>query len=229
VGKLTQQQALDLCRKYGAFYTGHFIGTQGDKKGLGRHMPEYFDSRTLITYPEVIAKLASAIAEILKTYQIDVVAGMPLGAYTLGHEVAKALKVRYAMPEKKNDQVVVHRSAFIEVITGKRVAVIEDTVNAGETLTQGIKAIKECGGKLVVIGALFDRGLVDSKVLGAPYRPLITRPASLFPSFTLEECLASGQCARSEPINRKPGHGHDLEKLVKNGVVPAKKPYSFID
>src|SRR5258706_14568635 len=100
MASIDQQTALELSREYGAFFIGHFIATQGEQKGLGRHMPEYFDSRTLITWPRVIGRLAVGIAELLRPYNVRTVVGMPLGALTLGSAVADELDVRYAMAEK---------------------------------------------------------------------------------------------------------------------------------
>jgi len=214
--RITQAQALKICRQNGAFYTGHFIGTQGDKPGLGLHMPEYFDSRTLVTQPKVIEELAQGIAYMLAKYKVDTIVGMPIGALTLGHEVAKALDANYAMAEKSDGALVIHRSAFVQVVKGKRVALVEDTVCDGSTIRKGVKAVKDCGGNLVVIGGLINRGTTSSEELGIPFLTLINKPMY---QISRQECMANGQCAQKVPINRRPAHGHDLEKLVKAGQV----------
>lgn len=225
MANMDQAAALELSRKYGAFYQGHFIGTQGERKGLGLHMPEYFDSRTLITWPRVIGKLAVGIAQLLEVYDIEAVVGMPLGALTLGSDVAKELHVRYAMAEKSGDGLVIARSAFVEVVEGKKVAIVEDTMNDGTTLRQGIEAVRRCGGLLQAVGVLVNRGPTTSDSLGVPLHELINLPLE---SVTREACLENGQCSRSEPINRRPGHGHDLEQLIASGEVAADPHYRFV-
>jgi orotate phosphoribosyltransferase len=222
---LSQQAALELCREHEALYSGHFIGTQGALKGLGRHMPEYVDSRTLITYPKVIGRLAVGIADLLRPYNIRTVVGMPLGAFTLGSAVADVLDVRYAMAEKTPDGLVVARSAFVEVVAGQPVAVVEDTVQDGTTLNAGIEAVENCGGEVVAVGVLFNRGTLTAQKLGKPLLALINKPMH---SVTREECMENGQCSRGEPINRRPGHGHDLEKLIQDGIVENDPRYSFV-
>lgn len=222
---MNEKTALALSRHNGGFFTGHFVGTQGPQKGLGLHMPEYFDSRTLVTKPSVIWRLAQGIAAMLAEYDVDVVVGMPIGALTLGSDVAKLLKVDYAMAEKTTSGLVIGRSAFIDVVAGRRVALVEDTISKGDTIGQGVAAVKACGGRLIVVGGIINRGSVTARSLGLPLRALISRRLHMV---TREECLASGQCSRREPINRKPGHGHDLERLIASGIIPADVRHSFV-
>ena len=214
--EITQAEALKISADNGAWYEGHFVGTQGKKPGLGLHMPQYFDNRTLLTKPHVIAELARGVAHLLKDDGLEVIAGMPLGAYTLGHEVAKCLEIDYVMPEKLADgSLVLAREAFRKLVKGRRVGLVEDTINAGDTVGKGVAAIESAGGDVVAIGAIINRG--PAEVIGqVPIRALIRQKMA---ALSLEDCLSHGQCAEGEPINRRPGHGHHLEELVQSGQV----------
>jgi orotate phosphoribosyltransferase len=214
--RMDQEQALAICRQNGAFITGHFVGTQGELKGEGLHMLEYFDGRVLVTKPKVIWQLAQGIASLLAERDIDVVVGMPIGALTLGSDVAKLLDVDYAMAEKVPGGLAIDRTAFVDVVSRRRVALVDDTINNGYTVGLGIQAVVRCGGEPVAIGGIFNRGSVTGEKFGVPLHTLISRQLV---QVTREECLARGQCSRQEPINRKPGHGRELEMLIESGVI----------
>jgi orotate phosphoribosyltransferase len=225
---LHEDEALDIVRQCGALLHGHFVGTQEEPgqpgaKGYGLHIPIYLDGRVLITKPRETERLGAAIASLLVHYEAEVVVGMPIGAYTVGHEVAKALGIDFAMAEKIDGQVLVNRPAFKAVVEGRRVLIVDDTVSDGDTLQKGVDGVLACGGILTAIGCTFDRGRVDPRRFDAPFRPLIRRRLV---TLTRSECLTSGQCSRGEPINRTPGHGADLEKLVRQGLVEPR--YSFV-
>lgn len=228
---LTEEQAQRILTNFGAVLKGHFIGTQEHPdhpgmKGLGLHMPEYVDGRVLVTYPLAIEQLAQGIADRLREYQPDVVVGMPIGAYTLGSEVAKALGVRFAMAERTSTGGIgINRPAFVEVVRGKRVVAVEDTVNAGDTIQRGLNGILDCGGAPVAVGAIITRGRVGFNLLGVPLHPLVS--AHML-TVTRQECLAAGQCSRGEPINRTPGHGRDLETLIREGYLE-DPGYTFVN
>lgn len=211
---MNQTEALARAENYGALLHGHFVGTQGGN-GTGLHMPMYFDGRVLVTKPREIVRLAGGIANMLFPYGVEVVVGMPIGAYTLGSGVAADLDADYAMAEKDGRNIVVARTAFVDVVRGRRVALVEDTVTSGGSLLKGIAGVEAAGGILVAIGALFDRGRVRPGDFGVPYHPLIQKAVV---TLTREECLEHGQCSRGEPIDRHPGHGHKLEELVQKGT-----------
>jgi orotate phosphoribosyltransferase len=225
----TEEEAMEHITGCGALLHGHFVGTQEvpehpGLKGFGRHMPVYLDGRIIVTHPDIVELLGEGIAQRLIGYGIEVVVGMPIGAYTLGHVVARHLRARYAMAEKAEGLVGVERTAFQNVVAGRRVALVEDTVSEGFTLGRGVAAVHACGGRLVAIGANFDRGIADPLDFGVPYLPLVRQALA---TVTLQECLASGQCSRGEAIDRRPGHGHDLEQRIREGHMPAGSRYSF--
>lgn len=225
---ITEGEATGLCVQTGAFLTnGHYVGTQGRLKGLGLHMPDYFDARVLVTQPNVIWRLAQGLAARLVAFKVGVVIGMPLGALTLGSDVAKLLGVPYAMAEKTPVGLTVNRPAFINVVNGRRAAIVEDTVNAGSTVREGIKAVRAAGGSPVVIGAVIDinQGRATTTSLGLAFEALISRRVPMMPQ---EQCLAEGLCSRQVPINRRPGHGHELEQLIATGVVAPDPRYRFV-
>jgi orotate phosphoribosyltransferase len=225
---LDEQGALNLITQTGALLHGHFVGTQEvdeypGLKGFGLHMPVYLDGRILVTRPDVIELLAEGIADRLRPYAIQVVVGMPIGAYTLGHIVARELGADYAMAEKVDGGIAVVRTAFQNVVAGRHVALVEDTVSDGFTLGRGVDAVRACGGKLVAIGVNFDRGRAAADGFGVPYIPLVQQEMV---TVTPAECMATGQCSRGEPINRLPGHGHDLEQRIREGLVDGSR-YRF--
>ena len=206
-------QNVKLLEDIGVVLRGHFIGTQGDVKGMGRHLTEYVDKDVATSQPVALRQLARNMAALVKDLKIDVVAAPAVGAICLGAMVAEELGIRFVYLEKEGDGIVLSgkRTAFKPLVAGANVLLVEDIVNQGQTVFSSIKAIKEAGGKLAGVTCIWNRsGLTDSDLGVEVFRPLINEQLSVW---TREQCLVDGPCSKNVPINLHPGHGAAFSKL----------------
>lgn len=239
MNQVTAHQAMHALRICGALFDGHYVGTQDDpelpdRKGGGLHMDKYVDGREVLTYPDIVEGLGGGIAWELQGLGIEIVVGVPLGSYTLAHEVAKSLGVRYVMAERRVDgKLVIKRPAFIKAIRGKRVGVVEDTMSRGDTALKAVSSVTQCtdadginvGATVAGVGCVINRGSASEESLGVPLRALVC--AEDMPMLTRQECLRDGWCARGVPINTDRGHGADMYQLIKDGLLPPDRRIRF--
>src|SRR6185295_6183609 len=60
-----------------------------------------------------------------------------------------------------------HRG-YDRLVAGKRVLVVDDVVNTGQSIRQTVAAVRAAGGEVLAAGALVDRGNVDAAALSVP-------------------------------------------------------------
>ena len=161
---------LEIFRQVGAYLTGHFRLTSG------LHSPNYLQSAIVLQYPQHAETfgqaLASQVSELLGGGKIDVVISPALGGLIIGHEVARALGVRFLFTERDADRKMSLRRGFV-LQPGERAVVIEDVITTGGSTREVIDIVRERGAVPIAAGSIIDRsgGAVD---LGIPRTALET-------------------------------------------------------
>jgi len=187
-------RVLDLFQQTGAYLTGHFRLTSG------LHSPEYLQSAIMLSYPQhaetLGRQLASRILALAGENKIDLVVSPALGGLIVGHEVARALGVRFLFTERDADRTMSLRRGFA-LQPGARVAVVEDVITTGGSTMEVIEIVRAAGAIPVAAGSIVDRsgGAVD---LGIPRAALETLHVI---AYKPEECPL---CAAGTPVV-KPG------------------------
>jgi orotate phosphoribosyltransferase len=193
---VTSQPArvLDLFQQTGAFHTGHFRLTSG------LHSPEYLQSALVLAHPrhaETLGRgLAARILALLPQEDIALVISPALGGLIIGHEVARALGVRFLFTERDAERKMSLRRGFT-LKAGERVVVVEDVITTGGSTKEVIDIVRAAGAIPVAAGSIIDRsgGAVD---LGIPRAALETLHVV---AYSPEECP---MCRAGEPVV-KPG------------------------
>jgi orotate phosphoribosyltransferase len=193
---VTSQPArvLDLFQQTGAFHTGHFRLTSG------LHSPEYLQSALVLAHPrhaETLGReLAARILALLPQENVALVISPALGGLIIGHEVARALGVRFLFTERDADRKMSLRRGFT-LAPGERVVVVEDVITTGGSTKEVIDIVRAAGAIPVAAGSIIDRsgGAVD---LGIPRAALETLHVV---AYSPEECP---MCRAGEPVV-KPG------------------------
>ncbi len=150
---MTQDKALTLLRDCGAFLHGHFLLSSG------RHSDVYVEKFRLLEHPELTAQIAQAIAEHFRGDKIELVVGPLTGGVLVAHEVAKALKLPLAFPERVDGKMEWRRG--FQIRKNQRVLICEDVISTGLSVGEVVDAVKQQGGEVVGIGALIQRGETD--------------------------------------------------------------------
>lgn len=204
---LSQSFILEKLRMAGAILTnGHFVYTSGN------HGDVYVDKAAVTINPLLTSHLGSMLADAIAEFPVDVVVAPAVGAIALGHDVAFHLStlggrvVASVYAERQGNEFALRRG-YDQRVRGQKVAVIEDILTTGSSAMDVIKAVKNAGGKVIVVGALCNRGGVTTEDLGIDLVSLIDISLEQYAATEDDPCPL---CAKGVPINTEPGHGAEF-------------------
>ena len=130
----------------------------------GWKSPIYCDNRITLSYPPVRVFLKAEIAKIveLEYGKPDVIAGVATGAIAIGILVAQELGVPfiYVRPEPKKHGRKNQIEGHLE--SGQNVVVIEDLISTGKSSLNAVAALKEAGGVVKGMVAIFSYGFNEA-------------------------------------------------------------------
>ena len=149
---MKQEEVLKLFEDTGALLNGHF------ELRSGLHSNRFFQCALVLQYPRIAGQLCEALVDKMKQelqgLEVDTVIAPAMGGITIGHDVARALGVRFIFVEKENNELKLRR---FEIQEGERFVVAEDVVTRGGRVQETIDIVKENGGVVKAIGILVDR------------------------------------------------------------------------
>ena len=149
---MEQEDVLGLFKETNALLSGHF------ELRSGLHSNQFFQCALVLQYPRIAGQLCEALVEKMKAeladLQVDTVIAPAMGGITIGHDVARALGVRFIFVEKENNELKLRR---FKIAPGERFVVAEDVVTRGGRVQETIDIVKENGGEVAAIGILVDR------------------------------------------------------------------------
>ena len=188
------ERVLDLFTQTGAYLQGHFRLTSG------LHSSGYLQSALVLQHPRYAERLgkglATALLGLVSEEVPDLVISPALGGLIIGHEVARALGVRFLFTERDADRRMSLRRGFA-LTPGERVFVVEDVITTGGSTKEVIEIVRAAGALPVAAGSIIDRsgGAAD---LGIPRAALETLTVPVF------EPAACPLCIKGESVT-KPG------------------------
>lgn len=186
---MNAEQVIDQFRTTGALLEGHF------QLSSGLHSTVYLQCALVLQFPEKAEAFGRAIAEKFQDQGIQLVASPAIGGIVIGHEVARALGVRFMWTEREAGQMTLRRG--FTVAPGEKTLVVEDVVTTGGSTRDTIEALERAGADVVAAASIIDRSAGSADV-GVP----LTALASLkVLSVESAECDA---CKLGEPVV-KPG------------------------
>jgi orotate phosphoribosyltransferase len=137
----------------GALLNGHF------ELRSGLHSDRFFQCALLLQYPRIAAQVCEALVEKLKAVlgelAVDTVIAPALGGISVGHEVGRALGVRFIFAEKNAEGALTMRRFKIE--KGERFLVAEDVITRGGRVQETVDIVTQNGGTVQAIGVLVNR------------------------------------------------------------------------
>lgn len=194
----------------------HFVYTKGD------HGNAYVDKAKVSTDTQKLSILCKEIANQFVDDDVDVVVGpVTVGlaiAQWVAHGMNGYITRRYgisALFADKGEKLPDGTTSFVlkrgydELVRGKRVLVVDDICNSGGSVRNVVCAVRECGGKVVGVGVLCNRGGVTARDLGGVPRLFALMNITL-QKWSEEECLEKGPCSEGVPVNTKIGHGKEF-------------------
>lgn len=162
---LSREEVLDIFRRTGVLWEGHFALTSG------LHSGRYLQCARVQQFPKENTLLCRELAARFKDRGITTVIGPAIGAIIMAYEMARQLGARCLFTERENGVMTLRRSFTLE--PGEKVLVVEDVITTGGSVREVIEVVKQHGAVPVGVGVLVDRsgGRAD---VGAPVEPLIT-------------------------------------------------------
>jgi orotate phosphoribosyltransferase len=186
--------------------SGHFLLESG------HHGDLWLDLDTLSWRPVRLQPLAAELARRLGGHGVDVVCGPLVGGALVAQLVATALDAAFVHAERSVAGAVAYRipNALRERLRGRRVAVVDDVVNAGSAVRGTLADLRVCGAVPVAIGALLLLGaaaerLTEDETL--PVERLAVRPSGLWPAAACPLCSEGVPLERPHPPSSAGGSG----------------------
>jgi orotate phosphoribosyltransferase len=137
--------------------------------GNGYHGRVYLNPHQLFCRPSIIWRFAQDLLDLLPAEllnQTDVVAGPATGGALLAHTVAGLLDSRRALsrpptlfapfrPEGAGGHSLT--PFYARQVTGRRVLLVDDVRNTGQTLARCADLVRKAGGSVVATAQIYDR------------------------------------------------------------------------
>jgi orotate phosphoribosyltransferase len=144
---------------------GHFLLESGHHGSL------WLDLETLCLKPERINALANSLSTALSEANIEMVCAPLVEGAFVGLMVALRLEVPFAYSERfaRSAGGGLFPSGYrvpgsLRVhVRGKRIAIVDDVINAGSSVRGTFEDLKSCGAEVVAIGALLVLGTAASQ------------------------------------------------------------------
>ena len=180
----------------GAFVrTGHVVFESGD------HGDTWLALDLLLADPRRLRAAAERLAARLRPFAPAVVCGPLTGGAFVGLLVAEVLGAAF-VPAARGAARATAAAVPIRydlpaplrpLLTGARVAIVDDAVNAGSATLASRAAIEAAGGDVVAVGAIFARDPGAAELLAARGLPLVALhglPFALWPAAACPLCAA---------------------------------------
>ena len=173
---MTREALLDLFRASGALLEGHFRLTSG------LHSPGYLQCALVLQHPDHAELLGRAIGERARALRPTVVLSPALGGVVIGHEVARALRVRAIFAERQDGALTLRRGFTVD--RDDRVLVVEDVLTTGGSTRETMEVAGVVGAHVIGAAAVVDRsgGAVRFNV---PFTALLDYA---LPTYHADEC-----------------------------------------
>lgn len=180
---------LGLYERTGAMRTGHFLLASGG------HTDRFFQSATVMQFPDIAKSLGEAIAAKWKDVRLDFVIGPAMGGVVLASVTAQCLGVRALFAEKSGTGESMFIRPGMTVHPGERFLAVEDVVTTGGSVTKAIRAAESLGGVCVGVSSVIDRNEGETP-FPYPYRPLTTLRVVTY------DPAACPLCRRGAPLQK---------------------------
>jgi orotate phosphoribosyltransferase len=154
--------------------SGHFVLESGHHGNL------WLDLETLFSRPSDLRPHVEELAHRLSGHEFEAVCGPLVGGAFVAQTIASILDVEFYFTEQSKYPrpgglfPVAYRlpAPLRDSVCGKRMAVINDVINAGSAVRGTIDDLETCGATIVAIGSLVVLGEAAAQFAAAKNQPL---------------------------------------------------------
>jgi orotate phosphoribosyltransferase len=168
----------------------------------GHHGSLWLDLDALFLRPSVVAPYARQLAERIAHYSVDVVCGPWSGGAFLAQMIAEQLDLSFVYSQPTGDtsasQLYTRAysipTAFEPHLDGKRIAVVDDVINAGSAVTATLVALTAVKAHSVVVASLMTLGQAGRQRIterGPVVETLETRNHQIWPAGQCPMCASN--------------------------------------
>jgi orotate phosphoribosyltransferase len=159
------------------------------------------------------------LAEEVGDRELDIVCGPATGGLIVSQWTAHHLRLPSVFAEHAKEQgydpAKAHpgplrppfalKRGYDEMVNGKRVLVVDDVINTGESVRETCEAVRDAGGAVAAVAALVTRGNAGPGDVGCDDFAYLTE--AIVPTWPAADC---DLCRRGVPINTRYAHGADF-------------------
>ncbi|MDR0982632.1 MAG: orotate phosphoribosyltransferase [Culturomica sp.] len=126
----------------------------------GWKSPIYCDNRKTLSYPDVRDYIRDQFVNVIKENypDVEVIAGVATGAIAQGVLVAQALNLPFVYVRSSAKSHGLENLIEGDFKSGSKVVVIEDLISTGGSSLQAVEALRNAGGKVLGMVAIFTYG-----------------------------------------------------------------------
>jgi orotate phosphoribosyltransferase len=146
---LKPDEVINAFKETDALLEGHFQLTSG------LHSTVYLQCARVLQYPQKAELFGQAIADQFKGQGIELVASPAIGGIVIGHEVARALGVRFIWTEREAGKMTLRRGFTVK--PGEKTLVVEDVVTTGGSTRETIESLQQTGANVLAAASIIDR------------------------------------------------------------------------
>lgn len=234
---MNEQEVLQILGKVGAVITdSHIVYTSG------KHGSAYVNKDAIYPHTAETSRLCYAITKQFERDNVQAVIGPAIGGAIMSQPTAHFLsqlppdfkevlsvyaekggKTEFTPTMHKGNPFGLHgeqgfviKRGYDKLIAGKNVLVVEDVLTTGGSVKKVVEAVRKCGGNIVGVGALCNRGGITAEDLGVP--KLVALVNVTLDAYEEKDCPL---CKQDIPINVDVGKGREfiLKKVAEKAIL----------
>jgi orotate phosphoribosyltransferase len=212
-GRRAQRANQILTESHAILHGDHFVYINGD------HGEGWIAKDEIFPHTDHASELCSLLAAALHPRQFDIVCGPGTGGLIVSQWTADHLQLPSIFAEHSKEHgydptdaspgplrpPFALKRGYDRMVVGRRVLIVDDVVNTGESVAETATAVREAGGEVVTVAALRSRGNASPRDVGCEDFVYLTEVK--IPTWPAATCEL---CRRGDPINTQYAHGADF-------------------
>jgi orotate phosphoribosyltransferase len=187
----------------------------------GEHGDGWIDKDAIFPNTEWASELCAMLAQRVSDRNAEIVCGPATGGLIVSQWTAHHLRLPSVFADHGKEQgydpaaalaaggplrpPFVLKRGYDRAVRNRRVLVVDDVVNTGESLLETTQAVRDAGGEVITVAALCTRGNAGADDVGCSDFAYLAEIE--IPSWPAAECKL---CRDGVPVNTRYAHGADF-------------------